>query len=78
MVWIFMLVGILVGFVLALGSCRYREAQLWKECCILEVYTDETSSSEAGSRSSSWVSPASSMVMVEDAFSVSGGRLCHR
>ena len=65
MIRMLMLVGIFVGSVLALGSCHYNEEQLWEECCILKVYTDETSSSEGRARSSSWVPVASSTATAE-------------
>lgn len=34
-----------VGCAFALAGCSYSEEQLWEECCILLVHTDETSSS---------------------------------
>lgn len=35
----------LAGSASGLAGCQYKEEQLWEECCILMVHTDETSSS---------------------------------
>lgn len=39
----------LAGSASGLAGCQYKEEQLWEECCILMVHTDETSSSAARS-----------------------------
>lgn len=47
--WIRLLVLLcaVVGSASAVTGCFYTEDLLWQECCILRVYTDETSSPES-------------------------------